>query len=82
MINKPYKVIHQYKNDYQRTVYILYIFLGSLVSDDIKNILEKIKKLNLTNTLEKLTKKKTLLLEKTDGDYWYENFFLSDHIIR
>ena len=56
MSNNPFKIIHQYKNDYQRTVYLVYIYLGSLISDEIKTILERIKKYNLLTTLERLSK--------------------------
>lgn len=79
---KPFKVIHQYKNDYQRTVYLLYIYLGSLVPDDIMNILDKIKNYDLLLTFEKLTKKDINSLEGYFGKYWYEALFISEHITK
>ena len=43
-MNNPIKVIHKFKNNNRRIQYIVYIFVGSLISDDIKNILNDIKK--------------------------------------
>lgn len=82
MSNKPFKIIHQYKNDYQRTIYLVYIYLGSLVSDDLLVILEKIKKLDLLSSLERLSKKDVNSLEEEFGEFWYESFFISDHITK
>ncbi|ADO67325.1 putative VV A7-like early transcription factor large subunit [Cafeteria roenbergensis virus] len=82
MLNKPFKVIHQYKNDYQRTIYLVYIYLGSLVPDDIISILDKIKNYDLLTTFEKLSKKEIVSLTEEFGEYWYESLFISDHITK
>lgn len=82
MITKPFKIIHQYKNNYQRTQYIVYIYLGSLIEDDVMSVLNKIKKYNLSDTLEKLSKKEINLLIKQFGELWYEYIFISSHIIK
>ena len=45
-MNDPIKLIYKYKNLNKRTQYQLFIFLGYMVSSNIKKILEKIKDLN------------------------------------
>ncbi len=40
-MNKPYKIIWKYKNENKRTQYNTYIFLGSTIPKNIKNILKK-----------------------------------------
>lgn len=82
MITKPFKIIHNYKNSYQRTQYLVYIFIGSLVPDEVLNILEKIQKKNLTDTLEKLSKNDIKKLEDEFGEFWYEAIFISNHITK
>lgn len=82
MLNKPFKIIHQYKNDYQRTQYLTYIFLGSLIPDEVMNILDRIKNNDLISTLNKLSKKDIELLNQQFGEQWYESLFISDHIIK
>ena len=82
MINKPYKIIHQYKNDYQRTQYLVYIYLGSLIPEGVMSILRKIEKSDLLTSLEKLSKKDINLLEEEFGDLWYESLFINEHITK
>ena len=53
----PIKVIHRYKNKNRRNQFLVYIFVGNLVPDEIKKILNKITKLNFMDSILKLTKK-------------------------
>ena len=53
-MNDPIKIIWKYKNDNRRTQYLVYIFIGN-ITKSIKKILDKIKDLNLYDTLIQLT---------------------------
>ena len=77
---RPYKVIHHYKNDYKRTQYLMYIYVGSLLTEDTMKILNKIQKLDIIDSLEKITKKDVKLMEEEFCEDWYNYFFLSAHI--
>lgn len=79
-MNNPIKVIHKFKNNNRRIQYIVYIFVGSLISDDIKNILNDIKKKDFYDTLNYLSKVKVNLLESNYGKKWYLYFFNKYHI--
>ena len=41
---QPIKIIHKYKNNNRRIQYIIYIFLGFIIDEELINILESIKK--------------------------------------
>ena len=76
----PIKVIHRFKNNNRKIQYMCYIFLGSLVNEDIKKAIEKFKNLNFIDMLEKISQKDYKLLENKYGKYWYRYFFISQHI--
>ena len=76
---EPVKVIHNYKNNYQRTQYLMYIFIGD-VSEEIMLILNKIKKLGFYKSLEILSNKELSKLSDMYGDYWYGKLYHSKHI--
>ena len=78
----PIKIIHKFKNINRRVQYILYIFVGSLVPSSVYNVLKLIKDTDFYNTLITLKQNEYDLLVKTYGEYWYEFFFISYHIIR
>ena len=78
----PVKIIHRYKNKNRRTQFLVYIFVGSLISEEIKNILNKIKKLNLIDSIIKLSKKDHKIISEYYGKKWYRFFFPSAHINR
>ena len=59
---KPFKIIHKYKNNYGRNQYLMYIFIGSLLSEEMMSILNKIKKLNIIETLNKITRQDLKIL--------------------
>lgn len=76
----PYKVIHVVKNALRKRQYHMYIFLGSLVSPQVKKILDKIRDLDLFETWSKLSLSETQSLQESYGEFWYHSFYHSDHI--
>jgi hypothetical protein len=79
-MNNPVKIIYKYKNNKNRIQYQLYIFIGSLVDNNIIKILNKIRNLNFYDTLIYLTSKDIELLVKHYGDKWYYKLFIFNHI--
>ena len=57
-MNRPLKVIHKFKNNNRRTQYLQYIFIGSLLNENILVILESIKNKPFFDTLVFLGKNK------------------------
>ena len=76
----PIKIIHKFKNNNRRIQYHIYIFVGSLVNEEILKILESIKNKDFYNTMINLSKKNYKLLEDYYGEYWYKFFFVNRHI--
>ena len=76
----PIKIIHKFKNNYRRIQYKNYIFIGSLVPEDIIKILELIRNKDFFSTLILLNNKQYNLLKEYYGERWYEKFFVSYHI--
>lgn len=79
MIYPPLKLIHNFKNNYGRTQYMIYIFIGE-VNEDILKILNRFNKLSFDKTLELLSNKDLKTLEKEYGSEWYKSFFFSKHL--
>ena len=79
-MDNPIKVIHKFKNNNRRTQYNIYIFLGELIDDELKNILNLIKKKDFYETLNILTTPKHKILVDKYGEYWYKYFFNKYHI--
>ena len=79
-MQNPKKIIFKFKNKNRRIQYNCYIFLGSLVDNNIKKILEKIKDLSLFDSLIKITKKENIKLSDKYGKYWYKYFFNFYHL--
>jgi len=76
---KPFKIIYKYRNTNRKFQYFYYIFLGNIPSS-IKKIISKIVNLSLFDTLLELSIDNIQELENYYDIYWYENFFLNDHI--
>ena len=76
----PIKIIHKFKNNNRRIQYTIYIFIGNLINDKIKNILSIIKNKDLYNSIISLNKKQIKILENYYGNRWYTKFFNSYHI--
>ena len=79
-MNNPIKIIHKFNNNNRRNQYIVYIFIGSVVDDDINNILDSIRKKSLYETLDFLSKNKIDKLANFYDEYWYRFFFNKYHI--
>jgi hypothetical protein len=79
-MDDPIKIIHKFKNNNRRIQYNIYIYLGSIVSEEIQKVLNIIKNKDFFNTLITLSKKQYELLEQYYGLRWYEKFFISYHI--
>jgi hypothetical protein len=80
LMKDPIKIIHKFKNNYNRIQYKIYIFIGSLVPDNIKKILYSIQSKDLYTTFNELLLEDYSALEEYYGEKWYEKFFLSYHI--
>ena len=74
-MDNPIKIIHKFKNNNRRNQYIMYIFVGSLIDNEIENIFENIKDKSFYDTLNNLSKNKIELLKNKYGEYWYKFFF-------
>jgi hypothetical protein len=79
-MNDPIKIIYKYKNNNKRIQYQKFIFIGNTIEKNIKNILKKIKDLDLFNTLITISKKEYKILENKYGNYWYYKLFIEEHI--
>ena len=76
----PIKIIHKYKNNNGYIQYLVYIYVGSLVSKDIMTILKSFIDKDFYTTLNTLDKSDYKKIEMKYGEYWYEYFFISHHI--
>ena len=76
----PIKIIHKFKNINRRYQYVVYIFIGPLVPNNINKILNSIEKKNFYNSLLSLSKKHYRELVDYYGKKWYTLFFTSYHI--
>ena len=76
----PIKIIHKFKNNYNKIQYKNYIFIGSLVPDHIIKILNIIKDKDLYTTLNTISDKNYKDIVDYYGEFWYKFFFISNHI--
>jgi hypothetical protein len=76
----PIKIIHKFKNNNRKIQYKVYIYIGSIVPDEITKILENIVDKDFYTTLNSISKNNYNILEKYYGKYWYQYFFISYHI--
>ena len=76
----PIKIIHKFKNNNKRIQYKVFIFLGSIISEDLIKILNLIKNKDFYNSLIILSNKQYKIIEDYYGKNWYEFFFISYHI--
>ena len=79
-MRNPFKIIHKFKNDNNRIQYLVYIFVGSLIDDEVIKILESIQDKDFYDTLIGINLKKRKLLEGVYGQTWYTYFFINEHI--
>ena len=59
-MKNPFKIIHKFKNNNSRIQYMIYIFIGSLISDEVQNILNSIVNKDFYDTLDELSRKRIL----------------------
>lgn len=76
----PIKIIHKFKNNNKTIQYKVYIFIGSLVPNEIMNILDTIIDKDFYITLNTITKTEYEILENFYGEFWYNKFFISYHV--
>ena len=79
-MKNPFKIVHKFKNNNSRIQYMVYIFIGSLIDNEIIKILESIEEKDFYDTLVFLNQKKRKLIENTYGEKWYTYFFINNHI--
>ena len=61
----PIKIIHKYKNINRRVQYQVYIFLGSLVPDNIIKVLNKIKEKAFYDMLNSISSERLHLVNSS-----------------
>lgn len=76
----PIKVIYKFKNVNRRNQYYIFIFVGFLVTKDIKKILSKIQDLNFYDSLIELNINEKNKLEDVYNKKWYNSFFTTEHL--
>ena len=79
-MNEPFKIIYKYKNLNRTIKYHILIFIGNLIDTKLIKILNIIKNLNLYDTLMTLTNEQIKLMENNYSEYWYNFFFIHQHI--
>ena len=55
-MRNPYKIIHKFKNNNGRIQYMIYIFVGPLVHEDLLKVFKNISNKDFYNTLITLSK--------------------------
>ena len=76
----PIKIIHKFKNNNRRTQYKVYIFIGSLIPNDIYKLLESIKDKDFYTSLNTISIADHNKLVNFYGEFWYEKIFISYHL--
>ena len=76
---EPIKLIYKYNNNNHKNQYIMYIFVGK-IGKRYENILKKIEKLNLHDTLLILSLNEEKKLIEIFGELWMTKFFNIYHI--
>ena len=79
-MKNPIKIIHKFKNNNLRIQYKIFIFVGSLLDENIMKILKIIEDKDFISSLLILTDKQIKELTNFYGETWYKNFFTSYHI--
>ena len=80
-MKNPFKIIHKFKNNNNKIQYHIYIFIGSLVDDEVLKILNFFKNKSFYETISTISKKNFKTIEEYYGEYWYNFFFCSQHLI-
>ena len=56
-MKNPYKIIHKFKNNNGRIQYMIYIFVGPLIDNEILKILDSFANKDFYNTISTISKK-------------------------
>jgi len=76
----PIKIIHKFKNNKGKIIYIPFIFIGGIVPKNVYDILVFIDDLDFFTTLDKIKISEYQIMENFYGEFWYNFFFIKDHI--
>jgi hypothetical protein len=76
---EPIKIIYQYRNNNKKIEYEIFIFIG-IIGARYKTILERIKDLDIYNTLKEITIEEEKKLSRIFGEFWITKFFNKYHI--
>ena len=79
-MKNPIKIIHKFKNNNLRIQYKVFIFIGSLLDENIMKILKIIEDKDFINSLLLLSDKQIKEITNFYGEAWYKKFFTSYHI--
>jgi len=76
---EPIKLIYQYRNNNRKIEYEIFVYVG-LIGIRYKSILERIKDLDIYNTLKEITLDEERKLSRIFGEFWIAKFFNKYHI--
>ena len=76
---EPIKLLYQYKNNNKKIEYQIFIFVG-IIGNRYKSILEKIKDLDIYDTLKEISIEDEKKLSKGFGEFWIAKLFNKYHI--
>lgn len=79
-MSEPIKIIFRYKNNNRKFQYHTYIFVGDMVSDEIKQILEDIQEQSFYDMITGISKRKYDIMSNFYGEFWYKYFYNVYHI--
>lgn len=72
-------MIYQYRNNNRKIEYDIFIYVG-IIGARYKSILERIKDLDIYNTLKEITIEEERKLSRIFGEFWITKFFNKYHI--
>ena len=79
-MNNPKKIIFKFKNKNRRVQYHTYIYIGPLLSNNDRKIIESFKDKSFYETLIDIKKKQVKVLSDIYSEYWYKYFFNFYHL--
>ena len=79
-MKNPIKIIHKFKNNNKILQYKIFIFVGSLLEDNIMKILNIIEKKDFISSFLALSDKQIREITEFYGEEWYKFFFTSYYI--
>jgi len=79
-MNNPKKIIFKFKNKNRRIQYHTYIYIGPLLQNNNRKIIESFKDKTFYETLIGIKKKEIKILTDIYSQYWYKYFFNFYHL--